>query len=70
MDKDKVLIAKRSRKSDYLPEYYELPGGKVNFGEELTVALKREILGKLNLKIEVQKPFHTYSFKHKNGRVH
>ncbi|MGX9706885.1 NUDIX domain-containing protein [Laceyella sacchari] len=37
----KTLIIKRSLREAFLPGFYELPGGKVDFGENPEEALKR-----------------------------
>lgn len=37
----KMLIIKRSLREAFLPGFYELPGGKVDFGENPEEALKR-----------------------------
>lgn len=41
---DKVLVIRRSEKETYLTGYYELPGGKVDFGEHPKISLEREFL--------------------------
>ena len=42
-DNDEILIVKRHPKSRTDPEMWELPGGKVEKGEDFDVALVREI---------------------------
>lgn len=42
-DKDKVLIVKRAAEEDFLPDIYEIPGGKVDENETIIQALQREI---------------------------
>jgi len=39
---NKLLIVRRSKNEFFLPEYYEMPGGKVEFGESLEDALLRK----------------------------
>lgn len=62
----KLLVVKRNKNSKFLPSYYELPGGKIEDGEELHEALKREILEELNVNVEVLNPFHAFTY-HFNG---
>lgn len=40
---DKILIVKRSTDSSFQPSRWELPGGKLDHGEELKEALTREV---------------------------
>ena len=44
IEKDgKILIIKRSEKEDYFKGIWDLPGGKISFGEEPYESLKREV---------------------------
>lgn len=67
---NKLLIAKRNSNSSFLPGYYELPGGKVEFGEDPKDALKRELIEEMNAEIEVFDPYHVFSFEIKEKNVH
>ncbi len=66
----KVLIAKRSSMAKIFPGTYELPGGKVEFGESPEQALKREILEELGVRIYVKQPFYAFSYLAHEGRRH
>ena len=48
---NKVLVVRRSSKENYFSGYYELPGGKIDFGEHPEQGLKREFFEETNLKI-------------------
>ena len=50
------LITLRSSVNDYKPNEWDLPGGTVEFGENPTKALKREVLEETKLGIEIVKP--------------
>ena len=66
----KVLSVKRSEKETFLPGYYELPGGKIDFGEEPGEALRREFREEVGLEISVGKPFRTFSYVSSGGDRH
>lgn len=66
----KLLIVKRSSKAKFLPNYYELPGGHVEFGEEPKEALKREIKEELGVDVTIFEPFHYFSYFSDEGNVH
>ncbi|MFH1916057.1 MAG: NUDIX hydrolase [Nanoarchaeota archaeon] len=65
----KVLVIRRSKHEAYLSGNYELPGGKVDFGEQPEDALKREFLEETGLTIDVKKPYRVFSYiSHENKR--
>ena len=47
----KVLLLKRSQKYENLVDQWDIPGGRINFGEEPIVGLKREILEETGLEL-------------------
>lgn len=67
---DKVLIVRRSQNEKFLPGYYELPGGKVDFGENPATSLAREFLEETNLKVEAVKPYRIFSYVSENNQRH
>ena len=67
---NKLLVIRRSQKESFMPGYYELPGGKVNFGEDPTDGLVREFLEESNLKIKVLDPFNTFADVTENNQRH
>jgi 8-oxo-dGTP diphosphatase len=51
---NKFLCVQRGEsKFDYISKKFEFPGGKIEYGESKTNALKREILEELNVEIEI-----------------
>lgn len=59
---NKILLLKRSKKEDVFKELWDIPGGKIDFGEDLKQALKREISEETGIKVEVLHPINTWSF--------
>jgi 8-oxo-dGTP diphosphatase len=67
---DKVLILKRSKEESFLPEYWELPGGKVEFGESLEESMNREMKEETGLEIKNIKPYSSFSYVSQDGQRH
>jgi len=44
-----ILLLKRSKKDDYMPGKWELPGGKLDTGQDISNALEREVLEETGL---------------------
>lgn len=65
----KVLVVKRSEKETYLPGYWELPGGKANFGEDPQNALSREFKEEVGLNVEVLDPVRVFHYVTKNDTL-
>lgn len=59
---EKVFLPKRAETKKFLPGVYELPGGHIEFGEDLVAGLKREIKEELNLEINVGDPFYAFTY--------
>lgn len=58
----KVFLPKRSDTKKFLPGVYEIPGGHIDFGENIVEGLKREILEELEVKINVGDPFYVFDY--------
>lgn len=67
---EKVFLAKRALTKKFLPGVYEMPGGHVDFGEEMTVGLKREVKEEFQMDIEVGDPFEVFTYTNQIKRAH
>ena len=59
---DKILLLKRSQSDGFDPGLWELPGGKIDYGENLKEAVKREVKEEVGLIIRIGRPFKTWHF--------
>jgi 8-oxo-dGTP diphosphatase len=68
---DEILITQRLD-GVHLARLWEFPGGKVEAGESLEAALRREIQEELGIKIRVEDEFFTvdYDYPSKSVRLH
>ena len=60
MDGDRILIVRRSPESFKYPDCWDLPGGRLQIGENPAHGLKREVMEETGLRIEVGKPLFTF----------
>lgn len=54
--KGKVLLLHRSKVRNYNPSKWELPGGKVEFGQDINNATEREVLEETGLLVKIISP--------------
>jgi 8-oxo-dGTP pyrophosphatase MutT (NUDIX family) len=59
---EKVFLPKRAATKKFLPNVHELPGGHIDFGEDMIVGLKREIQEEFGVAIEVGDPFAAFTY--------
>ena len=60
---DKVFLAKRAASKKFLPGVFELPGGHIDFAEDIVAGLKREIAEEFSASICVGDPFSAFGYK-------
>src|SRR3990167_2845410 len=60
--KEELLVVKRADDDDFMPGYWEIPGGGTDYGENTKEALAREISEELGLAVEVGYPLHMQSY--------
>ena len=58
----KVFLPRRATTKRFMPDIYELPGGHVDFGENIVDGLKREVKEELNMTISVGNPFYVFTY--------
>jgi 8-oxo-dGTP diphosphatase len=65
-----ILVVRRAAKVEFLPGLFDLPGGKVEFGESPQDAIRREIFEETSLKTEIIDLIDARSYLSKNGTQH
>jgi 8-oxo-dGTP diphosphatase len=58
----KVFLAKRADTKKFLPGVYEIPGGHIDYGENIITGLQREIREEFNVDIKVGDPFYVFDY--------
>lgn len=59
---EKVFLPRRAHTKKFLPDVYELPGGHIDFGEDIIEGLKREIREEFGKEISVGDPFYVFTY--------
>src|ERR1700760_1753938 len=59
---EKVFLPKRADTKKFLPGKYELPGGHIDYGENMQAGLKREIKEELGIDISLGDPFAVFTY--------
>lgn len=58
----KVFRPKRADTKKFLPGLFELPGGHIEFGEDIIEGLKREVMEEHGMRISVGDPFAVFTY--------
>jgi 8-oxo-dGTP diphosphatase len=58
----KVFLPKRADTKKFLPSVFELPGGHIDWGEDIVEGLKREIIEEHGMHIKVGDPFAAFTY--------
>jgi ADP-ribose pyrophosphatase YjhB (NUDIX family) len=59
---NKVFLAKRADSKKFLPAVYELPGGHIEFGEDIVKGLQREISEEFGMSLRVGDPVAVFTY--------
>lgn len=59
---EKVFLPKRADTKKFLPGKYELPGGHIDFGEDMESGLMREIKEELGINVSLGDPFAVFTY--------
>ena len=59
---EKVFLPKRAETKKFLPGVYEIPGGHIDYGEDIVDGLKREIMEELGMHLSVGDPFASFTY--------
>ncbi len=68
-DKKELLLIKRQNDDAHSPGAWEIPGGRLELGEDPFEALKRETKEETNLDIEILNPFKVHHFERDDGQM-
>lgn len=60
---EKLFLPRRAETKKFLPGIFELPGGHIDFGEDVAVGLKREIQEEFSVDITVGDPFFVFAYQ-------
>jgi 8-oxo-dGTP diphosphatase len=66
----KVFLPKRADTKKFLPGVHELPGGHIDFGEDLKIGLAREIDEEFGMRITVGDVFDAFTYTNDIKRSH
>lgn len=67
---DKVFLPKRASTKKFLPNVYELPGGHIEYGEDIVEGLKREIKEEFDMHIKVGDPYYVFTYDNEVKESH
>lgn len=63
-----LLMVRRSLSEDFLPGYWETPGGGMEAGEDPAAATQREVQEEVGLSVDVGRLFHWFMYRDERGQ--
>jgi len=67
---EKVYLPQRAMTKKFYPGVFEVPGGHIDFGEDIVEGLKREVREELGKEIVVGDPFNAFTFMNEVKGAH
>ncbi|MGH4020771.1 MAG: NUDIX domain-containing protein [Pseudonocardiaceae bacterium] len=58
----RILMVRKSSDDPHNPDLWELPGGRMNFGEDIEQHLSREVKEEVGLVVQPGRPLHIWSW--------
>jgi 8-oxo-dGTP diphosphatase len=59
---EKVFLPKRAETKKFLPGKYEIPGGHIDYGEDIKAGLIREVNEELGVEVKLGDPFAVFTY--------
>ncbi len=59
---DKVFLPKRADTKKFLPGKYEIPGGHIDYAEDIQAGLIREVKEELGVEVQLGDPFAVFTY--------
>lgn len=66
----KLFVAKRADKKKFLPGVWELPGGHIEFGEDIKAGLAREFKEEFGIDVIVGDAIHAFTYINRSKNTH
>lgn len=66
----KLFAPRRASTKSFLPDKFELPGGHIEFGEDIIEGLRREIREEFTMEIIIGDPFYAFAYMDESKQAH
>lgn len=66
----KLFAPRRAATKSFLPNEFELPGGHIEYGEDLIAGLERELDEEFGLKVMIGDPFFAFTYINEAKQAH